>query len=154
MISQKDYFEVQNLITAYSITTDNVDVDGFMNTWVSPEEFGGYKSEAFGNMDTWEAMQKFETEHTGEGGMANGKRHQVTNVYIEFIDDNTAHVTHDLIVLEVAEIPQIIATGRYNNSVVVRTNKGWRFKSRTLDVDSGFFKLMEKWKAASSENQT
>ena len=38
----------------------------------------------------------------------------------------------------------MIATGRYNKSMVVRTAKVWKFKRRTLDVDSGFFKLMEK----------
>ena len=57
--------------------------------------------------------------------------------------DNTdqVHVTHDMIVLEVANKPRIIATGRYNKSLVVRTPEGWRFKSRTLDVDKGFFVL-------------
>lgn len=48
-------------------------------------------------------------------------------------------MTHDMLVLEVAEPPRLVATGRYNGSVVVRTPKGWRFKSRTLHVDAGFF---------------
>jgi len=39
----------------------------------------------------------------------------------------------------------IVATGRYNNSKVVKTSKGWKFKWRKLDIDSGFFKLMEQW---------
>lgn len=73
--------------------------------------------------------------------MANGKRHQVTNLSIEPVDANTVHVTHDMIVLEVDEAPKIIATGRYDNSVVVRTSRGWKFKSRQLHVDPGFFKL-------------
>jgi hypothetical protein len=37
-----------------------------------------------------------------------------------------------------------MATGRYNKSVAVKTATGWKFKRRTLDIDSGFFKLMEK----------
>jgi len=46
----------------------------------------------------------------------------------------------------VADIPQIVATGRYDKSRVVKTDKGWKFKSRSLKVDEGFFKLMEQWK--------
>jgi hypothetical protein len=44
-------------------------------------------------------------------------------------------------VLEVEEAPRVIATGRYNKSLVVKTDKGWKFKRRTLNVDPGFFKL-------------
>lgn len=46
-----------------------------------------------------------------------------------------------MIVLEVADQPRVIATGRYDKSVVVKTAAGWRFKRRTLAVDTGFFKL-------------
>jgi hypothetical protein len=148
MISSQDQFEIANLVTRYSLTTDNADVEGFMNCWVDPDEFGGYDSGSFGNMQTWDALREFEAHHVGEGGMANGKRHQVTNLMIEAVSASEVHVTHDLIVLEVANEPMIVATGRYNASVVVKTKQGWRFKSRKLDVDPGFFKLMERWQAA------
>ena len=42
--------------------------------------------------------------------------------------------------LEVAEVPHVVASGRYDRSVVVKTAQGWRFKRRTLKVDGGFFK--------------
>jgi hypothetical protein len=51
-----------------------------------------------------------------------------------------------MLVIRVADIPQIVATGRYDKSRVVKTDKGWKFKSRSLKVDEGFFKLMEQWK--------
>lgn len=137
----KDFLEIQTLISQYCLTTDNADADGFMTCWVEPEDFGGYQSGPFGSMATWQDMYEFEKHHVGPGGMANGKRHQATNILIEPIDKDTVHVTHDLIVLEVAEIPMVIASGRYDKSVVVRTDKGWKFKSRALTVDSGFFKL-------------
>lgn len=54
---------------------------------------------------------------------------------VEPVSADEVHVTHDLIVLEVAQEPRVIATGRYDKSVVVRTDAGWRFKSRTLAVD-------------------
>jgi hypothetical protein len=139
-----DLMEINNLVVNYCLATDNADVDGFMNCWVSAEEFGGYDSGSFGKMDTWQELRDFEAHHVGEGGMANGKRHQATNILIEPISDTEAYVTNDMLVFEVADIPYLMATGRYNKSHIVKTAKGWKFKSRKLDVDSGFFKLMEK----------
>ena len=140
-ITFEDYLEIKNLISDYCLTTDNADAKGFMDCWVEPEEFGGYESGPFGTMQTWQEMYEFEKHHVGPGGMANGKRHQSTNIKIEPVSKNEVHVTNDMIVLEVANEPMVIATGRYNKSVVVKTDKGWKFKRRTLDVDTGFFKL-------------
>lgn len=145
-LTAQDLLEIQNLIATYTVATDNKDVDSFMNCWVSPEEFEGYDSGAFGHLKTWDELKAFEAHHVGEGGDANGKRHQATNIIIQPISFDEVHVTHDMIVLEVDSIPMIIATGRYNDSKVVRTPKGWKFKWRKLDIDSGFFKLMEQWK--------
>jgi hypothetical protein len=139
MITHHDHLEIHNLIARYCITTDNADADGFMQLWVEPAEFGGYESGPFGSMKTWEEMLSFERKHVGPGGMANGKRHQATNILIEAISADEVHVTHDLQVLEVAEQPRLIATGRYDRSVVVKTAQGWRFKARKLHVDPGFF---------------
>lgn len=138
-VNPEDEVEIRNLVSRYCITTDNADADAFMETWVKPEEFGGYESGPFGSMKTWRELLEFEKHHVGPGGMANGKRHQPTNVLIESVSDDEVHVTHDLVVLEVASEPRIVATGRYDKSVVVRTKEGWRFKSRNLHVDPGFF---------------
>ena len=146
-ITTQDLLEIQNLIATYCIATDNKDVDGFMSCWVKPEEFGGYDSGAFGNMKTWEELRSFEAHHVGPEGNAKGKRHQATNVIINPVSATEVKVTHDMLVFEVAEIPFLVATGRYNDSVVVKTENGWKFKWRKLDVDTGFFKLMEKWKS-------
>lgn len=145
-----DYAEIQNLVALYCVTTDNADADAFMQLWVQPAEFGGYDSGAFGKMDTWQAMYEFEKHHVGPGGMANGKRHQSTNIVIEGVSATEALVTNDMLVFEVADVPYLMATGRYNKSVVVKTTAGWKFKRRTLDIDSGFFKLMEKMQAKSA----
>ncbi len=141
-ITAADFAEIQNLVALYCITTDNADADAFMQLWVEPAEFGGYDSGAFGKMDTWDEMYAFEKHHVGPGGMANGKRHQSTNILIEGVSANEALVTNDMLVFEVAEVPFLMATGRYNKSIVVKTSKGWKFKRRTLAIDSGFFKLM------------
>jgi hypothetical protein len=143
-ISGDDFADIQNLVALYCVTTDNADADAFMALWVDPQDFGGYDSGAFGKMDTWQELYEFEKHHVGPGGMANGKRHQSTNIVIEPINDSEVHVTNDMLVFEVAEAPYLMATGRYDKSVVVKTAKGWKFKRRTLKVDPGFFKLMEK----------
>ncbi|MBC7936576.1 MAG: nuclear transport factor 2 family protein [Rhizobacter sp.] len=145
-LTSEDVLNIYNLVTAYCITTDNADVDGFMNCWVPADEFEGYDSGAFGNMKTWQELKDFETHHVGPGGDANGKRHQSTNVHIEVISDDQVLTTNDMLVFEVAEIPHLVATGRYINSKVVKTNAGWKFKRRELIIDPGFFKLMEKLK--------
>jgi hypothetical protein len=131
-ITAADYWEIHNLISRYTLTTDNADAEGFMDCWVGPEEFGGYESGAFGNMQTWQELYEFEKHHVSPGGGAVGNRHQVTNVFIEGINDNEAYVTHDMLVIQVANIPQIVATGRYDKSLVVKTSNGWKFKSRLV----------------------
>lgn len=139
-LSSADFDEIRNLVSRYCIATDDANAEAFMQTWVPPEEFAGYESGAFGQMQTWQEMYEFELHHVGPGGMANGKRHLTLNVLIEPVSATEAHVTHDMIVLEVAEVPRIVATGHYDRSVVTRTSGGWRFKRRTLAVDAGFFK--------------
>lgn len=142
-LSPQDVLEIQNLVAEYCLATDDADPDRFMQTWVEPEAFGGYESGPFGAMRTWQELYEFERHHVGPGGMANGKRHQSTNVKIEAVGADEALVSNDLVVLEVAEAPRVVATGRYDRSLVVRTPAGWRFKRRTLKVDPGFFKLAE-----------
>ncbi|HRE88029.1 MAG TPA: nuclear transport factor 2 family protein [Myxococcota bacterium] len=141
-LAPSDELEIRNLVARYCLATDNADADGFMACWVAPDEFGGYDSGAFGKLDTWEALYEFEKHHVGPGGLANGKRHVALNLHVEAVDPDTAHVTHDMLVVEVAAAPRLIASGRYDRSVVVRTTDGWRFKQRHLHVDPGFFALM------------
>lgn len=147
-LSVQDLLDIQNLVTTYTLATDNKDVDGFMNCWVGPDAFEGYDSGAFGHLKTWEELKAFEAHHVGPGGDANGKRHQVTNLLITPVSNQEVHITHDMLVLEVDAIPMLVATARYNNSKVVKTTKGWKFAWRKLEVDAGFFKLMEQWNAA------
>jgi hypothetical protein len=68
-----------------------------MACWVSPDEFGGYDCGAFGNTKTWHDLFAFEQHHVGPGGMANGKRHQATNVYIKAVSPTEARVTPNLL---------------------------------------------------------
>jgi hypothetical protein len=151
-LTASDLLEIQNLVATYCIATDNKDVDGFMNCWVEASDFEGYDSGAMGSMKTWEELRAFETHHVGPGGAANGKRHQATNIIITPVSDDEVRVTHDMLVLEVNEKPGLVATGRYNNSKVVRTSRGWKFQYRSLDIDPGFFKLLAEWQKAEASH--
>lgn len=55
--------------------------------------------------------------------------------------------------IAVAQPPRLIATGRYDRSVVVKTAQGWRFKARKLHVDAGYFLLMEELKKQQEQGQ-
>lgn len=66
VISFEDFSEIHSLVSQYCITTDNADADGFMDLWVSPDDFGGYQSGSFGTMTTWQEMYEFEKHHAGQ----------------------------------------------------------------------------------------
>lgn len=144
-LTAEDRTEIIDLVSRYNIFTDNADVDGFMSCWMGEEDSVRFDS-PFGNFNSREEIRKFEHEHVTKG-MAVGKRHLAFNISIKKGDkDNEALVTSDLMVVEVKDIPYIVATARYDNSIVVNTEKGWKFLYRKLKVDDGFTKLMAKMK--------
>ena len=40
-LDPQDMFEIQSNVARYSLSTDNADVDAFMDCWVEPEDYGG-----------------------------------------------------------------------------------------------------------------
>jgi hypothetical protein len=146
-LTGQDRVEIMDLCARYNISTDNADVDGFMDCWVEEgnENYVRFES-PFGNFDSREEIRTFEQEHVTTGG-AVGKRHLGSNIVIKEGKDevvNTAFVTNDLIVVEARDIPYVVATARYNNSKVIKTDKGWKFSYRNLKVDEGFMKAMAR----------
>ena len=145
-LTLEDKFDIQQLCARYYVSTDEKDVDGFMDCWIDDDEIF-FESE-FGNFKGRQEIRDFEDNHVHRG-MAVGKRHLLGNVIIEDgEDDNTAYVTSYLVVMEVAEIPQIVATAIYRKSKAVKTDAGWKFVHRKMDVDDGFRKLMAQQPAA------
>ncbi len=126
-----DRLEILDLVARYNLSTDDKDVDGYMACWAEEVLF----ESPFGTFRTREEMRAFEAQHVETGAM--GKRHLSLNVAIEEEDDD-ALVTSDLVVLEVAEAPHVVATGRYDRSRAIRTPDGWKFTHRRLELDGGF----------------
>lgn len=113
-----------------------------MDCWVGSDDFTGYDLGAMGMLNTWEEMREFISQHY-VGALAKGKRHICTNVKINPTSSTEVLVTHDMIVVEIADKPTVFITGRYNDSLVVKTNQGWKFKCRKIDLDSGSLKLLQ-----------
>ena len=145
-LSLQDKFEIQQLCAKYYVSTDEQDVDGFMNCWIDSDDIL-FESE-FGTFKGTKEIREFEDNHVHRG-MAVGKRHLLGNVIVEDGDDQfTAYVTSYLVVMEVANIPQIVATAIYRRSKAIKTDDGWKFVHRKMDVDEGFRKLMAQGSAA------
>ena len=135
-----DRLEILDLCARYYISTDEKDVDGFMECWVPDDDI--VFNSAFGNFKGRAAVRTFEDDHVHRG-MAIGKRHILSNVSIRpGSKPNQALVTSYLTVLEVVEVPHIVATAIYRNSLAEKTPVGWRFRERSMDVDPGFQKVM------------
>jgi SnoaL-like domain len=142
MITTQDTLDILSLCAKYYVCTDEKDVDGFMACWADDQPI--MFESPFGNFDNRDALRAFEDEHVNRG-MAIGKRHVLSNPVIELGENaNTAYVTSYMVVLDVDNIPSIIASGIYRRSKVVKTSKGWKFVHRKLDIDPGFMKLMQK----------
>lgn len=138
-LTADDRLEILDLCARYYISTDEADVDGFMACWADDDDIT-FKS-AFGDFQGRDAIRRFEDEHVHRG-MAVGKRHLLTNVVIRPGGPGRALVTSYLAVVEVVEVPSIIATAIYRDSVAEKTAAGWRFRERAMAVDPGFQKVM------------
>lgn len=145
-LTADDRIEIHELCARYYVSTDEKDVDGFMACWADHDDIS-FES-VFGSFRGRAALRAFEDEHVHRG-MAVGKRHLLGNVIVrEGETADRARVTSYLMVVEVADIPHIVATAIYRDSEVVRTPQGWRFVSRRMEVDAGFQKLMAQQQGA------
>lgn len=140
ILTSDDKLEIHDLCARYYVSTDEKDVDGFMDCWVDDDEI--IFESAFGNFKGRSEIRAFEEEHVHRG-MAIGKRHLLSNVFISASEKkNQAYVTSYLTVVEVVDVPAIIATAIYRKSLVEKSSKGWKFRFRSMDVDPGFQKVM------------
>ena len=141
MLSEQDHRDIEALHHRYYLSTDDADVDGFLDCWAT-EEFEGFFS-PFGDFETRDALREFEHGHTHGDGMAVGKRHINSNLHVTADGKDRALATSYMLVVDVENAPRIIATGKYTDSVCVRTQEGWKFARRDLHVDPGFQKLQK-----------
>ena len=130
-IAPTDYFEIQNLVARYFHTVDDGDAEGFMDCWVGPGDFGLYAS-PLGEITDWQELYDLMKKLTAPDGFEKDKRHFASNLSIKAVSPTEALITHDMMVCDISGEPKIVAVGRYDDSVVVKTAKGWKFKSRVV----------------------
>ena len=130
-IAPHDYFEIQNLVARYFLTVDNGDAEGFMDCWVESDVFEVYAS-PLGRITDRQELYVLMQQLTAPDGFEKHKRHFSANISVRAVSQTKVLVTHDMIVCDVSGEPKIVAVGRYNNSVAVKTDKGWKFKNRVV----------------------
>lgn len=140
-LTAADRLDILDVHSKYYVSTDEADVDGFMDCWIESDDIEFIS--AFGAFKGRKAIRDFETAHVN-GGMAVGKRHLLSNLYMEDGPGDIAYATSYLTVVEVRDRPEIVATAIYRRSELIKTPKGWRFRKRAMDTDPGF----QKWAQA------
>lgn len=136
-LTTEDRLAILDLHARYYLSTDDADVDGFMHCWVESDDIA-FES-VFGDMHGRAAIRAFEEGHVTTG-MAVGKRHFLSNLAVRDGErEGEALATSYMTVIDVTNKPiKIVATGKYADSLLVRTDAGWRFARRKLEVDPGY----------------
>ena len=127
-----DHIAITELTNLFENAFDEGDIDTHMATWADTLSF----TSPFGNYDSRESyrewVQNFSNQMSGMGGT----RHLITNSVI-VVDGDTARQTAYLVILARTANeggPAPMATVRFEDELT-RTADGWRFTSRTLNLD-------------------
>jgi hypothetical protein len=105
-LSTQDRHEILDLCARYFISTDEKDVDGYMDCWVDDDDIS--PESVFGNLKGRKPFRDFMDEHVIRG-IGVGKRHLLSNTSIrDGEDDRTAYVTSYMVVIDVDNIPNIV----------------------------------------------
>ena len=127
-----DHIAIQELTNLFENAFDEGDIDTHMATWADAISF----TSPFGNYDTREAyrewVQGFSNQMSGMGGT----RHLITNSVISIDGDNATQTAYLVIIGATMNDggPALMATVRFEDELT-RTADGWRFTSRTLNLD-------------------
>jgi hypothetical protein len=136
-LAADDRLDIQDLCARYNLCMDDHDLNGFMACWAE----GDVRLENIaGQFSGRDGLRAF-AEKQFEEKRLQGKRRLLSNLAIRPGEQpDTAYVTCDIFLLEVTDLPQVVATGRFRDSKVVKTDEGWKFVFRRLDLDFGFSK--------------
>lgn len=119
-----DRLELMELTARAGRTFDDNDADGYADCFIDD---GLYESPRIGLRA--EGREALKAMCLGRGGV---DIHFVTNIEIELQGDEAR--VRCFLLLSSREGPLVNTTGRYEN-VCVRTDKGWRYKSKTSYLD-------------------
>jgi len=125
-LTTQDYIDIQQLYARYNVAIDTGDAEGWASTFV-PD--GVFNNTSRGH----DALVQFIHDWRDKRNGAN-RRHWNSNLVINGTADGAAASVY-LILLDVGVRPTAMAlTGSYEDALV-KTPKGWRFKTRLVHAD-------------------
>jgi len=126
--------EILELYSRYHTATDTEDTEAWLDTWADDGIFERPDGTSRGK----DELKRFEIDFRK---MSHGKRNLVTNVMSDG-DGDKAECTAYLTVIEATEIPQVVVTSMYHDTLV-KVDGAWKFAHRRQKIDPGFQKAQE-----------
>lgn len=126
-----DEGEIKRILFEYAFHLDAADPEKMIPLF-TPDLYIAYgPSHGAEGADAY--LETLSNERTGIAAFFGGTSHHVSNVVIDFVDADTAHVRSVLYAYHKynRERPDGIVYGQYHD-IVVRTPEGWKIKRREL----------------------
>ena len=124
-LTAMDYIEIQQLYARYNEAIDAGDAEAFADTFTPDGAFNTFKGR--------QGLIDFMAQWTGRLNGAN-RRHWNTNLIITPSSEGATGSVY-LILLDVSVRPPAIASTARFSDTLVKTARGWRFKTRTTRAD-------------------
>ena len=124
-LTTQDYIDIEQLYAQYNEAIDRGDAQGWAATFTADGAFNNFtgKDALAGFIDLW--RQKMNGAN---------RRHWNTNLHIVGTPEGAKGSVYLMLVDVIAKPPAIVATGSYTDTLV-KTADGWRFKTRTTQMD-------------------
>lgn len=126
-----DENDIKRVLFEYAFHLDAADPDKMLPLF-TPDLYVAYgPSHGAEGADAY--LETLSNENTGIAAFFAGTSHHVSNVVIDFVDDDTANVRSVLYAFHKynRERPDGIVYGQYHD-VIVRTDDGWKIQRREL----------------------
>ena len=121
-----DKFEITQIINSYSVHLDIERVDVCTDLFIEEGKLELRIGKAKGKAEIEDLLTRI-LEFT------RGKRHFITNTFVE-LNDEVAYAQSYLLVVDAIESTDIKMTGVYHDTLV-KTEKGWKIHTRKLVLD-------------------
>ena len=127
-----DHIVIRELSNLFDNTIDEGAIDAHMETWADEMSF----ESPFGNYTSKEDYRPWVEEFHSSAQAYGGTRHLIVNNVIQVDGDRATQTCYQIILgrTENDGAPAILASARMEDELV-RTENGWRFSRRVLNLD-------------------
>jgi 3-phenylpropionate/cinnamic acid dioxygenase small subunit len=130
MSALEDNDAIRELLARYCFLLDSYKLKEFAALFTADGEWISRNGQAVGP----EAIERLLRGLVPEPAPGKRRKHFTANILIDLAGDGAAVVSNFLVVRDSETGPVIAVAGTYDDTVV-RTNEGWKFKSRRLSHD-------------------